>query len=245
MSEDVAVNSENIQAAPVDNTVKHEPEVKQQEQNDDYHQRNWNELRRQKNDLEKQLRMQQEAIDRLTAAQNAPKEEPDEIDQIGDEEFIPKGKVNKLVRKEAQKIAKEIAEQENKRYRAEQEKSQSFDRLQRQYPDFSQVVNNETLLLLEEQDPELAKSIADTNDPYKIAIQSYKYIKAMGIESKVPNARRAKEIDKKIEKNEKTVQTPQAYEKRPMAEAFKLTDSMKSDLYSEMMSYANQAGMGY
>ncbi len=98
---------------------------------------------------------------------------------------------------------------------------------------------------MEEQDPELAKSIADTNDPYKIAIQSYKYIKAMGIESKVPNARRAKEIDKKIEKNEKTVQTPQAYEKRPMAEAFKLTDSMKSDLYSEMMSYANQAGMGY
>jgi len=88
-------------------------------------------------------------------------------------------------------------------------------------------------------------AIAESKDPYKIALQSYKYIKATGLAHKVPASRRAKEVDKKIEQNAKTIQTPQAFDKRPMAQAFKQTEAEKSQTYNEMMHYANQAGGGY
>ncbi len=74
--------------------------------------------------------------------------------------------------------------------------------MRRQYPDFSDVVNPDTLALFEEQEPELAATIADSKDPYKMGIQSYKYIKALGLVSKAPEARHAKEVDKKLEKNQ-------------------------------------------
>ena len=60
---------------------------------------------------------------------------------------------------------------------------QFMDRLNRQYSDFSEVVNPETLSILEEKEPELAATIADLKDPYKIGVQSYKYIKAMGFQN--------------------------------------------------------------
>jgi hypothetical protein len=208
--------------------------------------RNWKELQRAKDDLERKLRMQEEMMDRLLKAnQPPPVQEVDEFDAISDEEFIPKGKVKGLVRKEAEKIAESIAKREYEKLRLQQEQSQFMDRLQRQYSDFSEVVNQETLALFEEQEPELAQTIADSKDPYKIGIQSYKYIKALGYAQKAPEARRAKEVDRKIKENEKIVQSPMTYDKRPMAQAFKLTDAEKSKLYEEMTQYAGQAGFGY
>jgi hypothetical protein len=172
-------------------------------------------------------------------------QEVDEFDAISDEEFIPKGKVKGLVRKEAERIAESIAKREYEKLAKEQEQSRFMEKLQRQYSDFSEVVTQETLALLEEQEPELAETIADTKDPYKIGIQSYKYIKALGLVQKAPEARRAKEVDRKIKENEKIVQSPMTYDKRPMAQAFKLTDAEKSKLYEEMTQYAGQAGFGY
>ena len=45
-------------------------------------------------------------------------------------------------------------------------------------------------------------------------------------------------IDQKLDKNAKTVQSPLANDKRPMAQAFKLTENEKSKLQEEMMHYA-------
>jgi hypothetical protein len=99
----------------------------------------------------------------------------------------------------------------------------------------------ETLELLETKDPELAETIAQLKDPYKMGIQSYKYIKALGLQNELPTARRHKEIEKKLEKNAKSVQTPMAYDKRPIAQAFKATEADKRRLYEEMMQYAQQS----
>jgi hypothetical protein len=60
----------------------------------------------------------------------------------------------------------------------------------------------------------------------------------MNLQAKVPDSRRSKEIDQKLEKNAKTVQSPLANDKRPMAQAFKLTEAEKSQLQDEMMRYA-------
>ena len=60
----------------------------------------------------------------------------------------------------------------------------------------------------------------------------------MNLGDKVPSARRAKEVEKKLEQNAKTVQTPQAYDKRPMAQAFQMSKAEMANIYKEMMGYA-------
>jgi hypothetical protein len=193
----------------------------------------------------KQLRETQMQIMQAQLANAAPvRQEVDEFDKIGDEEFIPLGKVKKLAEKSSQKALKnteELVRQEVDKALKKQEATQFMDRLNRQYSDFSEIVNAETLSTLEEKEPELAATIADLKDPYKIGVQSYKYIKAMGISQSAKESRREKEVDKAIAKSEKAVTSPMAYDKRPIAQAFKLSDAMKKDLYREMHGYAAYA----
>ncbi len=214
---------------------------------DDRQDRNWKLMREQKKELERELKREREVSERLLQMQSQSShqkpQEVDELDSIGDEEFIPKGKVHKLIQKEAIRIRNE-AKKEAEELLQKQHQSQFLDRLKRQYSDFDDVVNAETLSLLEEQEPELANTIAETKDPYKMGIQSYKYIKAMNLAAKAPEARRSREVEKKLEKNANTIQTPQAYDKRPMAEAFRMTPLDKKKLYEDMMGHASRAS-GY
>lgn len=197
-------------------------------------------------ELERELKQMREAQMQILQAQLANQQsqrpaEPDEFDKIGDEEFIPLGKVKKLAERNTQKVlknAEEIVKQEVAKALQKRDQDQFMDRLTRQYSDFNEIVNPETLSILEEKEPELAATIAESKDPYKIGVQSYKYIKALGLTQTAKETRREKEIDKAIEKSEKAVTSPMAYDKRPIAQAFKLTDAMKKDLYREMHGYA-------
>jgi hypothetical protein len=227
-------------------TESHDPTTSQLPEStktvDDRQDRNWKEMRRRQQDLERDLQMQREMNEKLMqmATQSNPhKQEIDELDSIGDDEFIPKGKVNKLVEKKAARIAEEIAKRETEKFFTQQKQSQFMDRLKSKYADFEEVVNHETMALLEEQDPELATTIAAAKDPYSIGMQCYKYMKAMNLAEKIPSARRSKEVDKKLEQNAKTVQTPQAFDKRPMAQAFQMSKAELSNIYKEMMGYAS------
>jgi hypothetical protein len=200
-------------------------------------------------ELERELKQLKDAQMQLMQAQLASQQQParqevDEFDKIGDEEFIPLGKVKKLAEKSSQKVQKnteEFVRQEVAKALHKRDQDQFMDRLNRQYSDFSEVVTPETLSILEEKEPELAATIADLKDPYKIGMQSYKYIKAMGLSQTAKEVRREKEVEKAIEKQEKAVTSPMAYDKRPIAQAFKLTDAMKKDLYREMHGYAAMA----
>lgn len=211
-------------------------EVEAQDQRDN---ENFKNMRRKHNELERKLKEKDEMLDKVlqmqlnqTSNQQKVIEEPEEPD----EEFIPKGKVKKVARQQVAPLEKRLEELET---RLEQQKqTQFFDKLKRQYSDFDEIVNADTLALLEEQDPELAQTIVDLKDPYKIGLQSYKFIKALNLAVKAPDRRHAKEVESKLEKNAKTVQTPQAYDKRPLAEAYRLTDAEKTKLYEEMVGYA-------
>jgi len=240
-------NSEVQEVAPqVENQVN---EVKETQQNQEPVTNQHLKAMRLKNaELErelKQFREMQMQIMQAQVANSAPaKQEVDEFDKIGDEEFIPLGKVKRLAEKNTQKVLKnteELVRQEVQKALKKQEDTQFMDRLNRQYSDFSEVVNPETLSILEEREPELAATIAESRDPYKIGVQSYKYIKAMGLSKSATEARREKEVDKAIAKSEKSITSPMAYDKRPIAQAFKLTDAMKKDLYREMHGYAAYA----
>ncbi len=236
---------EQVAPAETDNHVSNEQNKVATEVKEDPQERNWKAIRERQKELERELKMQREMNERLMqmTAQAAPqpKQEVDELDSISDEEYIPKGKVKKLVEQSARKYAQQLVQEETQKV----QQSQFLDRLKRQFSDFDEVVNQETLALLEQNDPELASTIAELKDPYKIGLQTYKYIKAAGITDKAPQARRLKEVEKKLEDNAKTVQSPQAYDKRPMAEAYRMTDADKSKLYEEMTTYASQVGFSY
>lgn len=203
-----------------------------------------------KNDqLERELRQLKDSQMQIMQAQlaySAPAkpQEIDEFAKIDASEFIPKGVVEKLNERNSQKVLKSaedlVKNEVDRRFKKLQD-DQFMDRLNRQYSDFSEIVNPETLSILEEKEPELAATMAELKDPYKIGMQSYKYIKAMGLSQTAKETRREKEVDKAIAKSEKAVQSPMAYDKRPIAQAFKLTDAMKKDLYREMHGYAAMA----
>jgi hypothetical protein len=206
---------------------------------EDWQEKNWREMRRSHDELKQIARSQAEIIEQLKQ-QLTPKE-VDEFEGIDDDEYLPVGKVKQLVEKKA----RAIVQAETQKILQQREQANFLDKLKKQYGDFDDIVNQETLAILEKQDPDLAETIAGLQDPYKIGLQSYKYIKALGIADKVPQARRVAEVEKKIEKNSKTVQTPQAYDKRPMAQAFKTTDSERAAIYKEMMEYASGSGYSY
>lgn len=244
MSEDQNQNSEVPEVATQVDTQEHEVNESQNRQEPVTNQ-HLKAMRLKNDELQRELKQMRELQMEIMKAQlsNVPtaKQEVDEFDSIGDEEFIPLGKVKKYTEKSSQRMLKnteELVKAEVDRRFKQQQDSQFIDRLNRQYADFSEIVNAETLSILEEREPELAATIAETKDPYKIGIQSYKYIKAMGLAQNVKETRREKEIDKAISKSEKSIQSPMAFDKRPIAQAFKLTDAMKKDLYREMHGYA-------
>lgn len=236
-----AVEEIAVPQTEVQDVVQDKPQV------DDQQERNWRAIRERQKDLERELKLQREMNERLLQMSQTPPApvEKDELDALGDDEYIPIGKVKKLVQREAQKIAKEIAQEETKSHFQRQEQSQFLSKLRSQFSDYDEIVNPETLSLLEQQDPDLANSIAEQKDPYKIGLQTYKFIKANGIQGKVSQSRRSREIDEKLEKNAQTVQSPQAYDKRPMAQAFKTSKAEMSQIYDEMMQCASQAGFSY
>jgi hypothetical protein len=244
MTEIESQNSEVQEVAPPVETPVNE--VKETNQNQEPVTNQHLKAMRLKNaELERELKQlrdnQMQIMQAQLANQHPVPQELDEFDKIGDDEFIPSGKVKKLVERNSQKVLKnteDLVQREVQKALKKQEDNQFMDRLNRQYSDFSEIVNPETLSILEEKEPELAAAIAESKDPYKIGVQSYKYIKAMGLTKTAKETRREKEIDKAIEKSEKAITSPMAYDKRPIAQAFKLTDAMKKDLFREMHGYA-------
>ena len=245
MTEDVQ-NSGTPEVAPQEQTQVHEEKGTQVATQEPVTNQHLKAMRLKNAELERELKQLRDNQMQMMQAQLASQQpvrqaEPDEFDKIGDEEFIPLGKVKRLTEKETQKVLKNVdnfVEQAVEKRLKKIQDDQFMDRLNRQYSDFSEVVNPETLSILEEKEPELAATIADLKDPYKIGVQSYKYIKAMKLTESAKDVRREKELDKAIEKSEKAVTSPMAYDKRPIAQAFKLTDAMKKDLYREMHGYA-------
>jgi hypothetical protein len=240
-------------ALPETEATQEATQTQEQSQQPDQQDKDWvKRLRRDREDAirrEKELRSQNEMLQKLLERQpqwTAP--QPAEEDILSDmekEEYVPGAKVVKGLKKLEEKFDKKVRDIEAKY--AEKANQNILNEVKREYGDFDEVVNSETLELLEETNPRLAASLARTmkDDPYAFAVQSYEYIKSKGLSKVAGTSKRANETEKKIEQNKKTVQTPAAFDKRPMAQAFKITPAMQKELAEEMMHYAQQAGMGY
>lgn len=232
--EEAEVNSEVQEVAPQEAETETPEEQPKQLSRDEYQERNWSAMRQKMADLERAVREKDELIAKAIISKAQPQQEEEEIDP---EEYASYGGVQKVAKKTLQPIEEKLqkVEQELATYR----QRALFDSLRTKFPDFDEIVNPETIAIFEKKEPELAREFAEEVDPYKMGIKTYKYIKALNIAEEVPNARRQKEAKKMLEKNAKTVQSPQAYDKRPMAQAFRLTEADKTKLYEEMMGYAS------
>lgn len=225
--------------------------------------RNWKELRKKEQDTQRReqdalgkVKVQEELIKNLLEAQRnsmqqqvqqqPQKVETDEFADIPDSDYMAKGDSRRMNQKDARSIARE----EFKRLEAEKEKQRFIPRLKELYPDFDQIVNSEAVAKFEKEKPQLAKTIASMADPFEMGVQTYEFMKLMNPSngSVSPEERHAKEVDKNIDKNEKSVQTPQAYSKRPMAQAFSMANMSKDEktkLYEDMMGHASRSGFSY
>jgi len=201
---------------------------------------------RREEEANRKVKIQEELIKQLLTNQSmgAQPSEEDILQQIQKEEYIPGEKVVKALKQQQDHFNRKLDELTKV---SEQQKAVSmFNDLRREYSDFDDVVNSETLALLDETYPRLAQTIAKNKDPFDAALLAYETIKAKGLISKVPDARREKEVEKRLEQNKKTVASPQAFDKRPMAQAFRYPETKKEKdaLWNETLKYASMSG-GY
>lgn len=244
---DQELNSEELEVAPQETDVNEtdaQDEAQQDHQQEDVQvdeqERNWRAMRQRQKELEWQLQQKEQMINEFIKTQRQPaaQQPVEESFNFDPSDYSTYEGVEKLAGKKVQPLEKKIAELEAKI--AEQEQKKLLNSLKVEFPDFDDVVNVETLELFEKTEPQLAATI-DTSDPYRFGIQAYKLIKAYGLTDKLPSARRKKEVEQKLAQSKNTVQSPQAYEKRPMAQAFRTTQSDSKKLYEEMMYYAGKA----
>lgn len=223
--------------------------------------RNWKELRKKEQDAQRRehdalekVKIQDDLIKNLLQtqqnlsqqqAQQQPQTEVDEFAEIPDGDYMAKGDARRMNQKDARAIARE----EFNRLEQEKEKQRFIPRLKELYPDFDQVVNSETIAKFEKDKPQLAKTIATMSDPFQMGLQTYEFMKLMNPSNgSSPPDRHAQEVERNIDKNEKSVQSPQAYNKRPMAQAFSMANMGKEEktkLYEDMMDHASRSGFSY
>lgn len=208
---------------------------------EDKQERNWKEARRKQRDSDVKLKQQEEMIEKLLNARQAPEPmapEPDEFANISPDDYPTWNQTDRRIAKQAEAIS----ERKFKELEAKKERERFLERLQSKYSDFNNVVNPDSIATLEENEPELAATIADLKDPFKMGMQTYKFIKALDMSGDISDRRHAKEVESKIKKNEKIVQSPQSYDKRPMAQVFQNNSAAKTATYEEMMGYASGSG---
>lgn len=233
VAEAVAEPQENVQEEIAKPDVA---EVSEERQD-----RNWRALRHKKEQLEAEIKQRDQFIEKIMAMANQPQAQQEVVEEEEpDEEYINRGHVKKLAKKQIEPIQKEV-EDLKKQLQERKQKDSLYD-LRKTYSDFDTVVNSETLAILETEEPELAEVIASSQDNYKIALQAYKYIKKLGIVKEASEKSLAKEVAQNIKKNEEALPSPQAYDKRPMAQAFKMTKELEEELYNEMTGAAMLAG---
>lgn len=157
-------------------------------------------------------------------------QEPQEV-ELDDDDFITK--------KHLKKYAENIATEKYAKLR-EQEAQQNWKRAAKEkYSDFDTTVTPENLKRLENEMPEIAKIIGESKDNLKMASGAYKAIKSLLRESSIE-----KELEKNaeaMEKNKKEPLAAAAVDRRPIAQAARLTDKDYQELWQEMQHYASKA----
>jgi hypothetical protein len=182
--------------------------------------RNWREMRKKLEYYEQRL----EDFEKKQPSAPQPQQEEEEL-SLADDDIVTAKDVKKL----AKKMAKELYQQERMRYEAET----AEDRLRSKYSDFDDVVSEENVRKLIKDEPELAKVLRATSDPYAKGVAAYRYIRTM-------ERANPEQVDKQtIRQNLQKPRTTSSIKESGLdhAEEFasgRMTTEMRQKLYEEM-----------
>lgn len=176
----------------------------------------------------KSLKEQMDELKHEVMSTKRPKEEEPEI---SDDDFLTK--------KQALHFAEQIADKKYSERMAQYEQQNFKTRAQQTYKDFDEVVTPENLQRLESEMPEIASLIAESRDNYKMACGAYKAIKKLQRES---DPKKEIEANKAaLENNKKEPLAAAAVDRRPIAQATRLSDKDYQKLWEEMQYYASKS----
>lgn len=148
--------------------------------------RNFQALRQQQEQYARELDLIRRENEELR--RNLSRPEPKDDLGLSKDAIAEIGHVEKIV-------SKALAEQEA-RYQRElaQQRHRENERLfATNYKDYKTVLSEENLLQLQEQEPEIAATIAANPDNYSAKVAAYKWIKKLGIVEESDNSRRVQE----------------------------------------------------
>ena len=176
---------------------------------------NWSETRRKMAELERITREQQEVINQLTAQK--PKE-----DDLSEDDLLTVKQLNRVNARRDEATLKELQRQKE-------------EILRLRYPDIDQILSRENLDVFQEQEPELAESLAALQgDPVKLKVAAYKMIKKTIGKDTTPSTEKIK-----AESNSRKPVSVQSVGKGSAISNIssydtELTPELKKQLYKEM-----------
>jgi hypothetical protein len=217
-AQEVAQSTEqdNVQEAPVQEERRRDAEY------------NWQETRRVIQEQERQIRERDDYIARIQQQYSPKQEEVDETDKLANDDLTTKAHVVKLAKKMAKEAAQEVLR--------EREAATVGDRIKQRFPDFDDVVTDESLKQLQKSKPEKFYSFQNTPDPYAQAVAVYDEILMMGGTMAKPKPSLDKE--KAIKNSQKPLSVNSVAKQSAIgnAHAFEngLTPELKASLWKEM-----------
>jgi hypothetical protein len=202
-------------------------------------------------EAERKAKIQEEVIKQLMTNANHPAQtgvtDEDILAQLEREEYATGDKMAKAMKQQKQDLERQIADLKKAQQQSYLERQEA--EIRSQYADYDDVVNPDSLDILKETNPRLFTRVANLLkvDPMDGAVFAYETIKGAGIGDKMPDVRRSKEVEKKLDQNKKTIQSPTSFDKRPMAQAMNYpeTKEARQALWNETLKYASMGGGGY
>lgn len=182
---------------------------RQRRYTEEQQERNFAELRRLQEQKDRELELMRREIDQLRQSQYKP--------QPKDEFGLPKDALAEV--QQVEKIVEARLRERDEQYRRqlEQERQVSAERaLNAQYKDLYQVLSTENLRRLEQEEPEIAASIASNPDVYSAKIAAYKQIKKLGISEESYNQTR---VNQRLAENNQRPKNPAALAPRQGSQA--------------------------
>ncbi len=215
---------------PGDNTPEQVTQQPQQQATSEENSsaRNFRQLREKAERTERELYEANQYI-RSMQSQSKPKEEDDDL---ADDDLVERKHVDRIVDRKIKKYEEQLQQ-----YSMMQQEQQVLNKC----PDYYAIVNDDSIALLREQDPDIAATLASNPDLKSKAIATYNIIKKMGITA-APVAQPYSQDIERIQKNASkpkplaSVNPQQGDSPLSRANAFAngLTDELKDQLRKEM-----------
>lgn len=221
---------------PQENSAPEAPAEAEAKPSHDDQEKNWREVRRAKDQAERERDELLRRLQDIEAKSQPAKEEEEEDVSLAPDDLVEWRHVEKKIKK---------LEKELKSFQESSSVSSAESRLKAQYPDFDKVVNKENIELLKQTEPEMANLLLQGKDLYGKGVSAYKMLKNLGIykEDHYAKDREKAEQNSKLPRSTSSVGVQSGDSPISKANAFAegLTPDLKKSLWKEMEMYRKKS----